>query len=517
MSIFKSAFTVSFYIAISRIFGFIRDIFIANFIGASYLSDVFFAAFRLPNFFRRVFGEGALNSSFVPIFIEKINLKDQNAKAIFAQNIFSILLYTLLIFTLIFQIFMPFLMGILFPGFKSDPEKFMLLVNFSRITIFYLIFISLVSLCSSILNSLDNFSVPASAPIILNVTLILSFFTIARFVPNYAYGLSWGVFVAGILQFLYLMFFTFKKKIILYPKLPSLATFKDNSIKKFFKKLLPAVIGGNVMQINLLIDSIFASLFTGALSYLYYADRINQLPLAMIGIAIGIALLPTMTRKIQSGDDKGAIRLQNYALEVGLLFIVPASFALITLANPIITALFERGKFSIEDSFHVARALQIYAIGLPAYVLVKVMEPGFFARGNTQTPMKIALFCLFSNLFFNTIFYLSGFGYVGIALSSVCSSYINLSLLIFNLKRKRQFGFASGFFFATLKIIIAALIMTLILVVLSGYFAVNDKFGIILELFLIIGAGVVPYFAIAYLGGSLKVLSRVNLTKKDAK
>ncbi len=501
MSIFKSAFTVSFYIAISRVFGFIRDIFIANFIGASFLSDVFFAAFRLPNFFRRVFGEGALNSSFVPIFIEKLNQNDENAKVIFAQNIFSILFYFLLIFTLFFQIFMPFLMGVLFPGFKSDPEKFMLLVSFSRITIFYLIFISLVSLCSSILNSLENFSVPASTPIILNMTLILSFFTIAKFVPNYAYGLSWGVFAAGILQFLYIMFFTIRKKIILYTKLPSLKVFEDLAVKKFFKKLLPAVIGGNVMQINLLIDSIFASLFAGALSYLYYADRINQLPLAMIGIAIGIALLPTMTRKIQSGNKDEAIKLQNCALVVGLLFVIPASFALICLSHPIIVALFERGKFSSDDSFHVARALQIYAIGLPAYVLVKVMEPGFFARGNTKTPMIIAITCLFANLLFNTIFYLNGLSYVGIALSSVCSSYINLSLLIFNLKRKKEFNFVQGFFKNVFKIIVTGLLMCLVLLTLNNYFATKDDFNIIVELLFIISAGIISYFAIAYFLG----------------
>lgn len=515
MSIFKSAFTVSFYISISRVFGFIRDIFIANFIGASYLSDVFFAAFRLPNFFRRVFGEGALNSSFVPIFIAKVNQKDEKAKVAFAKNIFSILFYFLLIFTLFFQIFMPFLMSVLFPGFKSDPEKFLLLVDLSRITIFYLIFISLVSLCSSILNSLENFSVPASAPIILNITLIASFFTIANFVPNYAYSLSWGVFAAGVLQFIYLMFFTFKKKIILYPKLPSLKVFQDSSVKKFFKKLLPAVIGGNVMQINLLIDSVFASLFSGALSYLYYADRINQLPLAMIGIAIGIALLPSMTRKIQSGNKDEAISLQNCALQVGMLFVVPASFALICLAYPIITALFERGEFSSSDSFHVARALQIYAAGLPAYVLVKVMEPGFFARGNTKTPMKIAIFCLFSNLFFNTIFYLNDLGYIGIALSSVCSSYINLSLLIFNLKKKKQFNFVAGFFKNITKIILTALIMSAILLSLNSYFATNNDFNIIVELLFMVSAGIISYFAILYFTGLFKLLCDANLIKKS--
>ena len=517
MSIFKSAFTVSFYISISRVFGFVRDIFIANFIGASYLSDVFFAAFRLPNFFRRVFGEGALNSAFVPVFIEKIHDKNQNSKKIFAQNIFSILFYSLLILVLIFQIFMPILLSSLFPGFKSDPEKFLLLVNLSRITIFYLIAISLVSLCSSILNSLGNFSVPASAPIILNVTLILSFFTIAKFCPNYAYSLSWAVFAAGIFQFIYLMIFTVKRGIFLYPKLPSLKIFKDESVKKFFKKLLPAVIGGNVMQINLLVDSVFASLFAGALSYLYYADRINQLPLAMVGIAIGIALLPAMTRKIHSGDKDEAIKLQNYAIEVGLLFIIPACVALICLANPIIVTLFERGRFSAQDSYHVARALQIYAIGLPAYVLVKIMEPGFFARGNTKTPMKIALFCLFSNLVFNFTFYFSGFGYAGIAFSSVLSSYINLSLLTFNLIRKNQFQFISGIFVKIFKIFVTSIFMAAVLILLSSYFYSSDKFNIIIELFFTISAGIFSYFAISYFAGSLDLVLRKNVIKKPVK
>lgn len=514
MSIFKSAFTVSFFIAVSRVFGFIRDVFIANFIGANYLSDVFFAAFRLPNFFRRVLGEGALNASFVPIFIERSADDNVESKNIFAQNIFTILIYTLLIFTLIFQIFMPFLMAVLFPGFKEDPMQFDLLVDLSRITIFYLIFISLVSLCSSILNSMGRFAVPASAPIILNIVLILSFFTIANFVPNYAYGLSWGIFIAGLLQFTYLMFFTFKSKVALYPKLPKLSIFDDSSIKKFFKKLLPAVIGGNVMQINLLIDSIFASLFASALSYLYYADRINQLPLAMIGIAIGIALLPSMSRKIQAGDNENAISLQNQAMKVGLLLVVPASLALIVLAQPIVSTLFERGKFSANDSHHVARALQIYAIGLPAYVLVKVMEPGFFARGNTKTPMKIAIFCLFSNLFFNTVFYLNNLSYVGIALSSVVSSYFNFVLLTTNLIKKRQFSFSKGFVRFMLKIIIAAVLMVIILSVSKYYLGIFVGLNNIIELTLLIAAGALSYFFAAFALGCLRVLSRSGLIKK---
>ncbi len=333
MSIFRSAFTVSFFISLSRIFGFVRDILIAQYLGVSSMSDAFFAAFRVPNFFRRVFGEGAMNSAFVPIFVDKLQDKktDMDEK-VFFQNVFSILFYILLVFTILFQIFMPFFMKMLFPGFANDADKFTLLISLSRITIFYLIFICLVALCSGVLNSMGKFAVPAASPIILNATLIASIFVFKNITPTYAHALSWGVFSAGVLQFLWLSFFTYKQKMLIYPKPLSLKLFRNNDIKKFFRKLMPAVIGGNVMQINLLVDSIFASMIFGAVSYLYYADRINQLPLAMIGIAIGIALLPSMSRKIKEQEFDGAIRLQNLALEVGLIMVIPATLALTCLS-----------------------------------------------------------------------------------------------------------------------------------------------------------------------------------------
>ncbi|MDX2083379.1 MAG: murein biosynthesis integral membrane protein MurJ, partial [Rickettsiales bacterium] len=392
---FRSVFTISFYISLSRILGFIRDIIIAQYLGISILSDAFFAAFRFPSFFRRIFAEGAFNSAFVPIFVEKIQDKKNGTASldsdlIFVRNIFSLLFYALLIFTIFIQIFMPFFMKILFPGFFSDPEKSSLLIILSRITIFYLIFISLVSLCSGILNSLGKFAIPASTPIILNLTIIGSVFALGSVVPNYSYAFSWGVFVAGILQFLWLFIFTVKAGFLLYPQMPKF----NSDAKKFFKKLIPGVIGANVMQINLLIDTVFASLISGAVSYLYYADRINQLPLAMIGIAIGVALLPNLARRIKSGENDSAIKLQNAALEVGLILVIPATLALTVLAYPIISALFERGNFTHDQSFFVAKALMFYSFGLPSYVLVKVMEPAFFARGDTKTPMKIAIICL---------------------------------------------------------------------------------------------------------------------------
>ncbi len=491
--------------------GFIRDILIARYLGVSVFSDAFFAAFRLPNFFRRVFAEGAFNSAFVPIFIEKLqNQKTDQDEKIFVRNVFSLLFYTLLIFTLIFQIFMPFFMKILFPGFFNEASKAELLISLSRITIFYLIFISLVSLLSGVLNSLNKFAVPASAPIILNGTLVASIFIFGSITPNYAYALSWGVFIAGILQFLWLFIFTLKSGFLIYPKIPKF----NADIKKFFRKLGPGIIGANVMQINLLIDSIFASLASGAISYLYYADRINQLPLAMIGIAIGIALLPALSRNIKSGKTKEAIKLQNLALEAGLILVIPAAIALNILSYPIISTLFERGKFTSNESLFVAQALSIYAIGLPSYALVKVMEPAFFARGNTITPMKIAFICLFNNVAFNLFFYSINFGFLGIVISSVISTYLNLSLFFIILIKRDYFKFEKDFLKKFILIIIPAIIMALVLIVLKNYFQNSDKLHIIIELTLIISAGLITYFISSYFSGSLKILVQSNLLNK---
>ncbi len=517
MSILRSVFTISFYTSLSRIFGFIRDITIAQYLGVSLLSDAFFAAFRLPNFFRRVFAEGAFNSAFVPIFIEKIqNCKSGQDKAgsdlIFVRNIFSLLFYVLLIFTIIFQIFMPFFMKILFPGFFSDPDKSELLIALSRITIFYLLFISLVSLCSGILNSINKFAVPAAAPIILNITIIVAAALFGTLVPNYAYALSWGVFLAGILQFLWVFVFTAKAGFLLYPRFPSLKLNKDS--RKFFRKLLPGIIGANVMQINLLIDSIFASVIAGAMSYLYYADRINQLPLAMIGIAIGIALLPALSRRIKSGEHDAAIKLQNAALEVGLILVIPATLALTVLSYPIISALFERGKFTADQSFFVAEALMFYSFGLPSYVLVKVMEPAFFARGDTKTPMKIALACLINNAVWNVIFYFCNLGYIGIVLASVLSTYLNLALLVTILIRKKTFYFEKNFTKKMLTILFPSLVMALVLLIMRDHFHQADYFNKVLELAVMIIAGLLVYGVSAYFSGSLNILLNSHLLKR---
>lgn len=509
MALARSVFTISFFISISRIFGFIRDILIAKFLGVSLLSDAFFAAFRLPNFFRTIFAEGAFNSSFVPIFVEK--LQDRKMSIVFARNVFSFLFYTLFIIVILFEIFMPQIVKILFPGFLNREGGFDLIIDLSRITMFYLLTISVISLCSAILNSLGKFAVPASSPIILNLSLILAFLLLKDYFPNYAYALSWGVFIAGILQALWLFIFTLKAKMLIYPSIPRF----NQDTMRFLKKILPGIIGSNVMQLNLLVNTIIASFSFGAVSYLYYAERINQLPLAMIGIAIGIALLPSLSRHIKDKKFERAIKLQNTALEIGLILVIPATLALVTIAYPIVVTLFERGQFSANESFHVARALQLYSFGLPAYVLVKIMEPSFFSRGNTRTPMRIAIICFAVNLALNLLaFFVLNLSYVGIIISSVISSYLNLALLMIILLKKQHFYFEKDFSKKFIRIIIPALIMALVLIILRDFFAINDHFHIIIELIIIIFSGIATYVISSFISGSAKILLESGLLKK---
>jgi len=505
MTLFRSVFVIAFFTSVSRIVGFIRDILIARFIGVSYLSDVFFAAFRLPNFFRRIFAEGAFNSSFVPIFIKKMEDDGGNTKGKaleFARNIFSIMFFVLLILIIVLEIFMPLVVRGMFPGFRPGTEEFILLVHLCRITIIYLLFISLFSLFAGMLNSVGKFAITSAGPIILNIALIASLYLFTDLVKNVAYALSWGIFVAGILQFSWLLYFVIKTKMFVRPEMPKL----DDDTRKFFRKLLPGIIGANAMQINLLVDTMIASLISGAISCLYYADRINQLPLAMIGIAISVALLPSLSNKIKDNKHNEAIKLQNIALEASLILVIPAMLALNFLSFEIISSLFQRGQFDAHDTEKVSKALAFYSLGLPSYVLVKVLEPSFFSRGNTKTPMQIALFCVALNVLLNLIFYKLHFGYIGIIMASVISSYTNLTLMLTKLIKNDYFHFEKGFVKKLLQIFGASGIMLAVLLLLRNYFAHSDHFRPVVELIIIILSGLLVYLGVSYLTGNIKFL-----------
>ena len=434
MKLIKPFITISGLTFVSKTLGFIRDILIASMIGAGLIADVFFVAFKFPNFFRRMFAEGAFNAAFVPTFSSILKQENKRKALEFASQVFSNLFFILLIIILIFEFFMPLVVYIIAPGFAKDPSKYELLIELSRITFPYLLFISLVTLLSGVLNSFNKFAIGAASPILLNLSFILFMLSFEEVFATKGHMLSWAVFFAGILQLIFLFYGIIKNKFYIFFPKPKYT----NKIKKLFKLIIPGAIGAGVIQINLLIDVILASFLpTGSVSYLYYAERINQLPIALIGVAIGTALLPTLSQQISSNKNKEANYTQNRALGFSILLTLPAAIAIFILANPIISCFFERGEFISQDRILSAKALQAFAVGIPAYVFVKVLTPAFFARQNTVTPVKIASFCVLINFLLNIIL-MQYYQHVGIAMATAIASWTNAFLLFLVLYKSRQ-------------------------------------------------------------------------------
>lgn len=465
MSLVKSTATIGIYTLISRVLGFLRDITIASSLGASFLSDAFFVAFKLPNFLRRLFAEGAFNSAFVPIFSGMIAVDGREKAKNFASEAMSFLILVLLVVTGLFILFMPYLMYVLAPGFSDDADKFSLTVTLTQITMPYIIFISLVSLLGGILNSKDKFAAASATPIILNLCLIIVPYVIEDFTPTGAHALAIAVAVAGVAQWLWLVYFCRKQGLLPRFIRPRLSP----EVKKMLVLIAPAALGAGVVQINLFIDVILASQFDNAVSYLYYADRINELPLAVIGIAVGTALLPLLSRQIREGKREESFRSQNRAIELSLFLSIPAAFALMTIAEPIISVMFERGQFKYEDTIATFHALIAFAVGLPAFILVKVLVPAFYANHDTKTPFKIATICVIVNFIFNLILMIP-LQHVGLALATSIASWVNVVLLASKLKKMEWLAIESRVIKQFVKIIFAALVMVVVLYFVTPLF-----------------------------------------------
>ena len=432
MALLRSIATVGGYTLVSRILGFARDILIAAILGAGLVADAFFVAFKLPNFFRRLFAEGAFNAAFVPLFAGRL-AEDGNAVArSFAAAVLSVMAVFLYLFVTALQIAMPALMYGFAPGFVDQPVKFDLAIDLARITFPYLLFISLVSLLGGVLNSLGRFAAAAATPIILNIALIGALLGATPFLPTPGHALAWGVAAAGVVQFLWLIFACRRAGMNFPLSRPRLTP----GVRRLLRLMLPGAVGAGVVQINLLIDIVIASLLpTGAISYLYYADRVNQLPLGVVGVAIGTALLPLLSRQLREGATQDARNSMNRGIEIALLLTVPAAAALLVIAEPIVSVLFERGAFDAATSEATAYALMAYAAGLPAYVLIKVLGPGFFARHDTTTPVKIAVVCVLVNVILNLTL-IRFLAHVGIALATALSAWLNAMLLAWVLRRR---------------------------------------------------------------------------------
>jgi putative peptidoglycan lipid II flippase len=422
---------------LSRVFGFIRDILTAAILGAGPVADAFFVAQRLPNLFRSLFAEGAFSAAFVPLFAGTMAEHGREAARIFAEDALAVLLATLLGFVLLGEIFMPAVMAVIAPGFAEDPAKFSLAVELARITFPYLLFIALVALQGGVLNSVDRFAAAAATPVLLNLFLIAALLLMDRFGWHDGHALAWAVTGAGLAQFLWLLSSCARAGLALRLPLPRLTP----GVWRTLAIMAPGTIGAGVTQLNLLISTALASLLPGgSVAYLYYADRLNQLPLGVVGIAVGTAILPPLSRQIRLGQLSDAITTQNRGIEVALLLTLPAAVALALLATPILSVLFQRGAFDAADTAATAAALAAYAAGLPAFVLVRVLAPAFFARHDTATPVKVAIAAMTANLCL-TLVLMQFLAHTGIAVATTVAGWINALTLLMLLLRRGHFHF----------------------------------------------------------------------------
>jgi putative peptidoglycan lipid II flippase len=455
MNLIKSTGTFSFFTIISRLLGYLRDILIAIFLGTGPLADVFFVAFRIPNTFRRLFSEGTFNAAFVPSYASELS-QGKTKSDEFATNVFNLLIVILFFIVLIVEIFMPIFIFLIAPGFDGDISKMDLVINLTRITFPFLLFISLASFFSAILNSHNRFAVASASPIILNIMLIGVLFYGKFLNDRLVYYLSYAVTISGIIQLFFL--YIFVKKFYV-PKI----TFKikiDEKIKSFFKKLLPSIFSSGVTQINILVGTIIASFQASAVSYLYYADRIYQINLAIAGIAIGTVILPQLSKYIQNEQNDEILFIQNKALELSLFLSIPASIALLIGSEQIVSALFGYGLFDENGVKNSAKALFYFSLGLPAFSLIKVFSSFFFARHNTKIPFYISLISVLLNIFIS-VFYFKSVGFIIIPIATSISSWFNCFILFIFLKKDELFNFNSLFFNRFIKILIASIAMGL--------------------------------------------------------
>jgi len=453
MNLVKSTGTFGFYTIISRLLGYLRDILIAIFLGTSLLADAFFVAFRIPNTFRRLFAEGTFNAAFVPSYTSEL-VKGKKKSNIFANKIFNLLFLALLFLVLVAEIFMPIVVNLIAPGFVEDSEKIKIAIDLTRITFPFLMFVSLSSFFGGILNSHNKFAAASAAPIILNIVMIGILFSGTYLGDELVYYLSYSVSIAGLIQLIFL--YKFVRKFFSIE-----INFKfniDNKVKDFFKKLLPSIFSSGVTQINILVGTIIASFQTSAVSYLYYADRIYQINLAIAGIAIGVVVLPQLSKHVYLKKKDKVLKIQNKALELSMFLSLPASVALFVGSEEIISALFGYGSFTNEAVLNSAKALYYFGLGLPAFAFIKVFSTFFFANNDTKTPFYISLISVIINIFIS-LYYFKSIGFIIIPIATSISSWFNSIVLFIYLRNKDLFKFNTIFIVSFFKIFSASILM----------------------------------------------------------
>lgn len=514
MALLRSITTVGGFTLGSRVLGFLRDVLIAALLGAGPVADAFFIAFRFPNMFRSLAAEGAFSVAFVPMFAGLVATRGRPAALGFAGQTLGVVLPTLLVFTLVVELAMPWLMYAIAPGFAATPAKFELAILLTRICFPYLMLISLVSLLGGMLNSIDRFAPLAAAPMLLNACLIVALFALTPLTPNAGHALAWGVAIAGVGEFLWLVIACRRAGLELRLPRPRLTP----AVRQLLKRMLPAALGAGVIQVNVVVSGILASLLAdGAVAILAYADRINQLPLGVFGAAIGTALLPLLSRHVRAGDLASAAHSQNRAIELALLLTVPAAAGLIALAHPIVSVLFERGAFGAREAAATGAVLAAYACGLPAYVLVKALAPAFFAREDTTTPVRIAIAAMLANLVLNLAL-MPVLAEVGLALGTALASWLNALLLALALRRRGHLALDERLRKRWPRVVLAALIMGGAVWAAGQWAAPWLAPGHITRyaaLALLIGGGIVLFGLVAQVIGAARLRDLQALTRRN--
>ncbi|MAS24613.1 MAG: murein biosynthesis integral membrane protein MurJ [Oceanospirillaceae bacterium] len=494
----RSSSVVSVMTLVSRVLGLIRDVVVAQYFGAR--ADAFFVAFKIPNFFRRLFAEGAFSVAFVPVLSEYRRLRPLDEVRLLIARVSGLLGMALLAITVLAVLFADYLPWVFSPGFRDDPAKFALTGDLLRITFPYLLFISLTAFASSVLNAYGRFAVPAFTPVLLNVCLIFAAVVMSDWFEEPLFALAWGVFLAGLVQLVFQLPFVARLGLLVRP----VYVRHDEGVSRIGKLMIPALFGVSVSQINLLLDTLLASfLESGSVSWLYYSDRLNNLPLGVFAIAIGVVILPSLSGKHAANDGDAFSRTLDWAVRMVFLLALPAALALVVLATPLMSTIFYHGEITAYDIGKMTMSLQAYGSGLLAFMLIKVLAPGYYARQDTKTPVKIGIQAMVVNMVLNLalVFPLQ---HVGLALATSLSAYYNVFMLYRGLRKTDAYQHQSGWLTFILKLLAANLALFGVMFWLMGGAGQWLEWSALdrsLWLTVIVVAGVVTYFAVLIAAG----------------
>ena len=499
----RSTGVVSVMTLLSRVLGLVRDVMIAHLFGAGSGADAFFVAFKIPNFFRRLFAEGAFNQAFVPVLSEyRSNRSHEEVQGLVADTSGS-LAGVLLLLSVVVIIAAPWVAYLFAPGFAQDTDKFALAGDMLRITFPYLFLISLTAFAGSVLNSYGRFAVPAFTPVLLNVIIIAAAILLAPLMTQPVMALAWGVVLAGLVQLMFQLPFLKQINLLMWPRWG----WHSEGVVKIRRLMLPALFGVSVGQLNLLLDTILASfLEDGSVSWLYYSDRLMELPLGVFGIAIATVILPSLSRKHAKQSAAAFSATLDWAVRMVLLIGVPAALALVVLADPLLITIFQYGEFTERDVAKAAMSLQAYAFGLLGFMLVKVLAPGYFARQDTKTPVSIGIKAMVSNMVFNLILIVP-LAHAGLALATSLSAFVNASLLYLGLRREGVYHKSPGWLVFGLRLGVANGALVAVMLWLSPAADVWLGWGWpqrSYHMAVLVGAGVVAYFGVLFVSGLRK-------------